>query len=50
MAAENPNEYDDAAFLASQVVMDDAVSTMWDAGAREEDILSTVQNAIENLS
>lgn len=43
---ENPNAYDDEAFLTASSKLQDAVSDLWEAGASEDDILEDCRNAI----
>jgi hypothetical protein len=52
---DNPNEYDDDAFVAAgaagqmQEGLGNAVQALWDAGASPEDIATEIQSTLENI-
>jgi hypothetical protein len=46
---ENPNEYNDVAFLDALAVMEQAVIKMWKAGATTDDIVQACVDAIGEL-
>lgn len=45
----NPNEYNDEAFLQADMALHDAIASMWEAGASEDNIMDSVKNAIQNV-
>jgi hypothetical protein len=49
----NPNEYNDDAFLEASMQLQEqganALLALWDAGARPEDIVSEINNVLENM-
>lgn len=47
--AENPNTYNDDAFLTADQRLNEVIEELWEAGADEDDIRASVDNAVENL-
>ena len=43
---DNPNEYDDEAYLKAHAALIEAVASMWEAGADEDDIMDSAKSAI----
>lgn len=46
---ENPNEYDDDAFVEASNNLSDAINAMWEAGASIEDIRKEANDHISTL-
>lgn len=45
---DNPHEYDDEQFVNASNDLDEAVGSLWEAGASEDDIKGAFENALQN--